>query len=164
MNNSLQRLIDGMVATLRSEVIPQVSTEFARGQAFGVIYMLNSIRLRAEWSTAFYGEQLAAQAELADALLTLVEGLDSPALPKAAEAGADAQSLEALRDANDGRVCDLIVWLTEHGARIGKDRASAIDAALRRYMNRQLKFELSTSAKPMFAEMSSGTESMRSPC
>lgn len=42
MNNSLERLIDGMVATLREEVIPQVGTEFARGQAFGVIYMLNS--------------------------------------------------------------------------------------------------------------------------
>ena len=61
MNNSLPRLIDGMIATLREEVIPHVEGEFARGQAFGLIYMLNSIRLRADWSPAFVGEQLAAQ-------------------------------------------------------------------------------------------------------
>ena len=44
MNNSLPRLIEGMVATLRSEIIPHLDGEFARGQAFGVIYMLNNIR------------------------------------------------------------------------------------------------------------------------
>ena len=46
MNNSLPRLIDGMVATLRKEVIPRVDGDYARGQAFGVIYMLNSLKLR----------------------------------------------------------------------------------------------------------------------
>ena len=40
MNNSLPRLIDGMVATLRKEVIPHIEGDFARGQAYGVIYML----------------------------------------------------------------------------------------------------------------------------
>lgn len=158
MNNSLQRLIHGMVATLRSEVIPHVDTEFARGQAFGVIYMLNSILLRAQWSTAFYGEQLAAQAELRDVLVPLVEGLGAPALPEAAPPGADAAELEAQRDANDGSVCELISWLAGNASRMETDRATAINAALHNYMNRQLKFELSTSAKPMFAEMSSGTE------
>ena len=71
MNNSLHRLIDGMVATLRSEVIPNIGTEFARGQAFGVIYMLNSIRLRAEWSSAFHGELIAAPARLCAPALAL---------------------------------------------------------------------------------------------
>ena len=47
MNNSLPRLIDGMVAMLRKEVIPHIEGDFARGQAYGVIYMLSSIKLRA---------------------------------------------------------------------------------------------------------------------
>jgi hypothetical protein len=158
MNNSLHRLIDGMVATLRSEVIPHIGSEFARGQVFGVIYMLNSIRLRAEWSAAFFQEQIAAQMELRETLIPLVETLGAPALPEAAPAGAGVQAMEALRDGNDGRACELIVWLADNRGRIGEETASAIDAALQHYMNRQLKLELSTSAKPMFAEISSGAE------
>lgn len=63
MNNSLPRLIDGMVATLRREVIPHIDGDFARGQAFGVIYMLNSLKLRASWSNEFLIEQLRALEE-----------------------------------------------------------------------------------------------------
>ena len=63
MNNSLPRLIDGMVATLRKEVIPHIDGDFARGQAYGVIYVLNSIKLRAAWSNAFLSEQLRALEE-----------------------------------------------------------------------------------------------------
>jgi len=37
-------------------------------------------------------------------------------------------------------------------------RIEAIDVALRRYMSQQLKWELSTSARPMFGEISSGAE------
>lgn len=156
MNNSLARLIDGMVATLRSEVIPQVGTEFARGQAFGVIYMLNSIGLRAAWSPAFVGEQIAAQLALRDALAPLLSGLDTPALPQDGAAGLDVNALETLRDQNEGRVCALVEW---HGsAKLDAPRAAAIELQFRTYMDRQLKHELQTSAKPMFAEMSSGSE------
>ena len=158
MNNSLQRLIDGMVSTLRSEVIPHVTTEFARGQVFGVIYALNSIQLRAEWSARHFHELLAAQAELRESVGPLLVIADAPALPEAAAAGADARALEALCDANDNLVCALIEWLPANTECIGAGRACAIDAALHHYMNRQLKFELSSTAKPMFAEMSSGAE------
>lgn len=158
MNNSLARLIEGMVATLRSEVIPQIGSEFARGQAFGVIYLLNSIRLRAEWSGAFYREQLAAQVELAGALTPLLASLDAPLLPEQAAPDTDGLTLEALRDANDGRICALIEWLGNNADSLGPERKAAIESALHNYMDRQLKFELSTSAKPMFAEISSGSE------
>lgn len=158
MNNSLARLIDGMVATLRTEVIPQIGTEFARGQAFGVIYMLNSIRLRAEWSGSFYSEQIAAQLELAEALKPLLANFEAPALPEAAAPGTPAKALEALRDSNEGRICALIEWMTINAAVLGKEGGVAFKATLHRYMDRQSRFELSTSAKPMFAEMSAGAE------
>ena len=154
MNNSLPRLIDGMVATLRSEIIPHLDGEFARGQAFGVIYMLNSIRLRADWSPAFLGEQLAALAELAAVLQGL--GVDAKYIPATAHDSNDSRALEALRDEGDHRVCALMDWLEQQRTQLPADRVSAIDAALFRCMNRQLKWELSTSAKPMFAEISSG--------
>src|SRR6185436_14536898 len=50
MNNSFPRLIDGMCATLRSEVLPRLDDEFARGQVFGVINLLNTLKVRASWS------------------------------------------------------------------------------------------------------------------
>ena len=53
MNNSLPRLIDGMVATLRKEVIPRVEGDFARGQAFGVIYMLKASSFAVPGPTPF---------------------------------------------------------------------------------------------------------------
>lgn len=159
MNNSLERLIDGMVATLREEVIPQVGTEFARGQAFGVIYMLNSLRIRAAWSSSFLGEQLAAQAALTSTLSPLAApGNETPALPKSAVATADNAALEALRDQNEALICDWITWLDEHGEALDDPQREAITAALRTYMDRQLKHELKTSAKPMFAEISAGEE------
>ncbi|TDU31750.1 hypothetical protein DFR24_1131 [Panacagrimonas perspica] len=156
MNNSLKRMIEGMAATLRNEVIPHIGTEFARGQAFGVIYMLNSIGLRAAWSPAFVGEQIAAQIALRDALAPLLAGIDAPALPREGSPGLDVQALESLRDDNEGRICALVEW---HGsANLDAQRAAAIELQFRTYMDRQLKHELQTSAKPMFAEMSSGSE------
>lgn len=157
MNNSLRRMIEGMAATLRHEVIPHVDTEFARGQAFGVIYMLNSIALRASWSPAFVGEQIAAQSALRESLIPL---LPDPQplllLPQDAPPGSDVPALEALRDDNESRVCAIVEW---HGnAGLPAAQADAIETALRTYMDRQLRHELQTSAKPMFAEMSSGSE------
>ena len=46
MNNSLDRLIEGVAATLRSDVIPNVTDAYARGQAIGVIDLLNNIAPR----------------------------------------------------------------------------------------------------------------------
>ena len=43
MNNSLDRLIEGITATLRAHVIPNVTDAYARGQAIGVIDLLNNI-------------------------------------------------------------------------------------------------------------------------
>lgn len=158
MNNSLARMIDGMVATLRLEVIPHIGTVFARGQAFGLIYMLNSIKLRADWSPEFIGEQVAAQRDLGAELEPLLQGLGAPEVPNNASTTAIGQALEEVRDDMDGRVCALIEWLDDHSGQIDPAHANAIEGALRRYMDRQLKWELQTSTKPMFAEMSSGQE------
>ena len=53
MNNSFGRLIDGMNATLRKEVLSRLDDEFARGQVFGIINLLNTFKVRADWSAGF---------------------------------------------------------------------------------------------------------------
>jgi len=158
MNNSLHRLIEGMVATMRGDVIPHLDTEFARGQAFGVIYMLKSIQLRASWSVNFVQQQLQFQYELADSLLPYLANLDAPPLPARAAAQGSADALEKARDDNDARICELINWHGNPSTGLSREAEGAIEELLRRYMDQQLKWELKTSAKPMFAEISSGSE------
>jgi hypothetical protein len=92
VNNSLERLIDGMAATLRMEVIPYVEADYARGQAFGVIYMLNSLKLRASWSNAFLLGQLRALADAARSLGPLAAELPGAPVP-------DLRGLPELPDA-----------------------------------------------------------------
>ena len=156
MNNSLPRLIDGMVATLRKEVIPHIDGDFARGQAYGVIYMLSSIKLRAAWSNAFLSEQLRALEAASLELKSLAAELPGAPLPEARERVKlpDAAELEAERDAGDQRMCELIDWLAANRAKIAPRALARVEAAIDRYLHRQSKFEHSTSAKPMFVEMS----------
>lgn len=160
MNNSLPRLIDGMIATLRKEIIPRVDGEFARGQAFGLIYMLNSIKLRASWSNEYLLEQLRALDEASRELEAMAADLPGAPLPatRAPAQTLAAGELETMRDQGDRRLCELIDWLTTHRETVAPEAAARAEAAIDRYLNRQLKWELSTSAKPMFVEISSGAE------
>jgi hypothetical protein len=161
VNNSMARLIDGMVATLRKEIIPNVEGEYARGQAYGVIYMLNSLKKRASWSNAFLTEQMRALEATSRELAALSPELPGAPLPEtlAVVELPDASVLEAARDAADARLCELIDWMTVHGASLAPKARARADAAIDRYLNRQFRHEISTSAKPMFVEMSGGSES-----
>jgi hypothetical protein len=160
MNNSLTRLIDGMVATLRKEVIPRVEGEYARGQAFGVVYMLNSLKLRCSWSDAFLVEQLQALEDASLELGALAPALRDAPLPDvhAPTVLPEAGSLEAMRDAGDARLCDLIDWLAANRAGLPAETAARAERIVDAYLSRQAKYEISTSAKPMFVEMSGGAE------
>ena len=160
MNNSLPRLIDGMVATLRKEVIPHIAGDFARGQAFGVIYMLNSLKLRASWSNEFLVEQLRALEEVSRDLSGLGADIPAALVPsvRAPDQTPDSAKLEAIRNQGDERISALIDWLAAHEGSVSAEVAAHIEAAIDRYLHRQLKWELSTSAKPMFVEISGGAE------
>jgi hypothetical protein len=160
MNNSLPRLIDGMVSALRKEIIPNIESDFARGQAFGIIYMLNSLKLRASWSSPFLIEQLRALEDASREIGGLAGELPGAPLPevRAPAQAPDARDLEAKRDRGDERISALIDWLAIHRSEISVETAARAEAAIDKYLDRQWKFEISTSAKPMFMEISSGAE------
>jgi hypothetical protein len=160
VNNSLPRLIDGMVATLRKEVIPHTEGDFARGQAFGVIYMLESLKRRASWSNEFLVEQLRALEQASNDLSDLAAELLGAPLPdiRAPAQAPSATELEALRNEGDTCISKLVDWLADHRATLPVDAVARAEAKIDHYLNRQSKWELSTSAKPMFVEISSGRE------
>lgn len=157
MNNSFERLIEGMTAALRHEVIPHLDSEFARGQVFGVIFMLKNLKMRAGWTKEFLGAQIEALAVLAKDL-GAIENIpaDVPLVSPPRE-GRGTPAVEA-RDIGDGEVAALIDWLAEQGNRLPGDALLAVNGAIDAYLKRQIRHELVTSAKPMFAEISLGRE------
>lgn len=147
MNNSFTRLIDGMCATLRAEVLTRLDDEFARGQVFGVINLLNTFKVRADWSAGFLLQQLAAQQAAFDALAALP---GAPAVPRTPlPPVTPVAELLARRDEGNRVIVDLL------HAQALPDGAEAV---LRRAMRAEVDLELKHSPRPLFAEMSSGRE------
>jgi hypothetical protein len=169
MNNSFARLVQGMNHTLRSEVLPRVDDEYARGQVWGLINLLNTFEQRADWSTGFLLQQLQAQRAALDEVAALLASLQ-PAVtaPDPAPAGAPLQATcapasvaecLAQRDTNNQAIAAL---LSELDGAAGTDvsaplRSQAI-AVLRRAMRTEVELELQHSPRPLFAQMSGATE------
>src|SRR6516225_7639694 len=124
MNNSFSRLIDGMNATLRQEVLTRLDDEFARGQVYGVINLLNTFKVRADWSAGFLREQVGKHFDTLDRFAALVQDRapavrlpDLPARP--ALASAAVAELLKLRDEVNGAICALLGWLEAQQAGLG---------------------------------------------
>jgi len=163
MNNSFSRLIDGMNATLRKEVLGRLDDEFARGQVFGVINLLNTFKVRADWSAAFLLEQTAAQRgalEGVAGLLAKHPGADPlPELPSTpAPVPVPIDELLALRDRQNLAICRWLAWLDAQREALPPETSAGIEDLLRGAMRAELAIELKNAPRPLFAEMSSGTE------
>lgn len=157
MNNSLHRLIDGMIAQLRTEVIPRLDDEFARGQAYGVVDVLNNLKPRIDWLATPLAEEVDEQRALLASLQTAFGA--EPGFPAAAEqpaAGVTARDIEALRNRLDGQICDAIDWLGRQRASLPAARVQESEAQIKAHLQRQLKRELSLTPKPLFGEISKG--------
>jgi hypothetical protein len=156
VNNSLDRLIGGIIATLRAHVIPNVTDGYARGQAIGVIDLLNNIAPRLEWARAPLAEAVAERRSTIRAVRALVP--DAPAgedeLSDQALASASSAALAAERDRLDGEIADLIAWTHGQSARGG---GGAARAGLRQRVHQELKRDMKLTKKPLFAEISKAT-------
>ena len=163
MNNSFSRLIDGMNATLRKEVLTRLDDEFARGQVFGVINLLNTFKVRADWSAGFLLEQIAVQRQTLDHVVALTrEHPEIPPLPPLptgeAPHSVPIAELVGARDGNNRAIASLLGWLDAQREQMSVEMAQEIDLKLRQAMREETAIELRNSPRPLFAEMSSGTE------
>jgi len=163
MNNSFPRLIDGMCATLRAEVLPRLADEYARSQVFGVINLLNTFKVRADWSPGFLLQQIEAQRRALDGVRALLSSapasVAAPDLPaEPVPVATPVSELLARRDAGNRAIGTLLSWLDEHRATLDPALAAQADRLLRVAMRAEVDIELKNSPRPLFAEMSSGTE------
>lgn len=152
MNIPLQRMIDGIIATMRSDVIPHVADSYARGQAVGVIDLLNNIAPRVEWAQA----PLARQIEEKRALLAGIADVVPGALPVTAVAqAATAEELLLAKGMLDAAIGDAIaaIWPRRHEPDFA--RAAALVQA---HLHDEMAAEMKITRKPLFAEIASGGE------
>jgi hypothetical protein len=157
MNNSFTRLVDGMCATLRGEVLTRLDDEFARGQVYGVINLLNTFKVRADWSAGFLVQQIEAQRAALAQAVELLRAAPAPRtdVPDTPVATPIAELL-ALRDRGNRAIGDLLAWLHEDTAagELGADTSARVEQALRGAMRAEVDIELKHASRPMFAEMS----------
>ena len=163
MNNSFGRLIDGMNATLRKEVLSRLDDEFARGQVFGIINLLNTFKVRADWSAGFLLQQIEAQRTAIDGVADLLQGHAEASTLPALRAGDAPQTvpiaeLLATRDDGNRAIGELLEWLDTRREALGPQTATQIETLLRTAMRAEVSIELTNSPRPLFAEMSSGSE------
>ncbi len=162
MNNSFARLIDGMCATLRQEVLTRLDDDFARGQVFGVINLLNTFKVRADWSAGFLLAQLDAQQQALDGARAAVPAALHAGLPSAPvgplPASAAVADLLARRDAANDAIASWLQWLDGPGRDLAPEVAGEVETRLRDAMRAEVDIELKHSPRPLFAEMSSGRE------
>jgi len=159
---SLDRTFDSMIGALREHVLPQLDDDFARGQAYGVIYMLEQVRLQADWSVPELLSQLAHQRQAASTLAGLCEGIDLPGPPPEATvipaAGLAGSQLVMLRDAGDDWLSRVFEWLAVQRQNLPAERAAAIEDAARVCAREVNAIESRQTPRPMFAQIASGRE------
>jgi hypothetical protein len=157
MNVSLERLVEGIIATLRTDVIPNVAEGYARGQAIGVIDLLNNIGPRIEWARAPVAAAVAEKTELLARIDKLIPDLPRRD-PPAAGSAASTSELVAERDRLDAAIVAVLALLY---ARKQNGDAAAHDEALeliRDHLHDEVVREMKLTRKPLFAEIASGGE------
>ncbi len=154
---SLERVLEGIVATLRTDVIPKVTEEHARSQAVGVIDLINNLVARVEWARDPLLHGVRERREALGAAHALLLG--PPAIRSASLeiplAEANSRALLAERDRLDAEIADLLVFAY----------ASAPDGeavtVLRKQIHDDMISEMAMSRKPLFAEMTKGGARVR---
>ena len=122
MNNSLPRLYEGMAATLAERILPHLGDDFARGQAYGLIYLLRYLQLRTGWSEAYLAPQWQALQATARRLGPLLHDLrGAPDIDSAAGAGTELP-LQARCEALLAALCTAYDWAERHADALPPER------------------------------------------
>lgn len=158
----LDRTFDAVTAALRRHVLPQVEDDFARGQLYGAIYMLEQLRLQVDWAVPPLLVQVARQRQAADEIISLCAGSpDAPVPPRALVSPIGAMSggeLLALRDMGDDWLSSLLDWLETASGGLDSERIAAIETAVRACARDVNAVEARQTPRPMFAQIASGRD------
>jgi hypothetical protein len=155
MNIPLERLIEGIVATLRTDVIPNVADGYARGQAVGVIDLLNNIGPRIEWAREPILEAVSEKSTLLRKVGDLMPELGAVAAG-IHFAMMSTGALSAERDRLDAVIGDVLAAIHDGGGQSEAGRQAL--GLLKQHIHDDVGREMKLTRKPLFAEIASGTD------
>lgn len=164
MINSFARLIDGTCTTLRAEVLSRIDDEYARGQVWGVINLLHTLKVRGDWSAGFLQQQVEAQRQALASAAVLLHGVADAPLQREPEPwpmappAADAAELLVVRDEGNRQIAARLDWLAAPPAGVDAAVLAAAEAALLMALRAEVDLELKHSPRPLFAQMSGAAE------
>lgn len=75
MQNSLERLFEGLATSLRDTVAPNVSDPYARSQVLAAVELINNIATRVVWAADDGAEDRTAREQLDAELARLRTGM-----------------------------------------------------------------------------------------
>lgn len=132
MKIAFSRVVAAAAESLRRDVAPTLTDDYARGQVHAVVNLLKTLELRADWSAAFYTAQLARQSQAIDAVARLLARHTDlfpgrgPERPGAMTVGELFDALEA----GSRQIVAMAKWARENRSRLRDDDRAAIEAAL----------------------------------
>lgn len=161
MNRELDRTIESMIEALRQHILPAVQGDFARGQVYGVIYMLEQFRLQLDWAVPPLLLQLKRQFKARTALAALCEGTDAPRWPHATDSvpvNADGSELKTLCEEGNDWLVQVFEWLERARPALAADRAAAIEEEAKACAREVNAMEAQLTPRPMFQQMATGQD------
>jgi hypothetical protein len=129
--NSVPALCRMLSKSLQNDVLPHLGDQFARGQLFAVVYVLNNLERQADWSSA----QLAGDIEQIEGAVhaakrALVDsGITAAELPPCTPL--DGATLNERSDAANLEMCGLFDWFADQAdSSAGQAQRKQIESAL----------------------------------
>jgi hypothetical protein len=159
MNIALERLFEGIIATLRADVIPHVGDPFARGQAVGVIDLINNIGPQVEWARAPLLQKVRERRQLLRTVAGLLGTIDGD--EAASSETMDSAELSRERDRLDVAICEAMA--TAHARCMTDEAARHALGLIVRHAHDEAARDLKMSRKPLFAEIASGKKEAAAP-
>jgi hypothetical protein len=153
MNNSLHRMIDGIIEALRGDVLPHIGDPYARAQAIGIVDVLNHLRPRLDWSREPLLQEIASLCEALKEVERLFAGCMPLAPVRQPPLGASIADLATVRAELEASIATVLAWLASPPADADFDVVKAALAAIRTALQANLEREVKLTPKPLFAEI-----------
>jgi len=116
MQNSLERLFEGLATSLREDVAPAVEDPYAKAQVSASIELLANLAARVEWRADLLHEEIERCRTVLETAPQRPARLDTP-VPESGAALSDAHAayLDALArtDVDEAALRDFLAWQVE---------------------------------------------------
>jgi hypothetical protein len=147
----LSRLFEGVIETLRAEVVPHVTDADARGQAVGVIDLIGNIAGRVEWARRPLIDSVEEKRKLLDVVAAAL-GEPTPSQRERAEE-LDTGPLIVELGRLDGEICEAMRRAHRRSDDSGAREALTL---MIRHAHDEANAAMKWTRKPQFGEMVSG--------